>query len=308
MCKPDGMMNDAQLYNKVAENRSYPTQAFELVLDDTEVLSGEDESRTVGLLLGQRSMLKLQLTRSVEYSTKEHDYLFDMKRTQELDGWSSSPSCCYPSAPTHSSFTAEISNSAVRTGAGSKLTGLSNQGATCYMNSLLQSLYMTPEFRQAVYEMPLETCVEKQKDSICFQLQCLFANMQLSDQSCVETKGLTQSFGWAGAEAFEQHDVQELCRVLFDELESRLKGTNADQLIKDLFEGHMDSYVVFPPLAPVYVCAMRVDCACVDCVGGVWWRAGALPRGRSDQVRVGQDRGLHGHLAFDQGVWAGQEH
>jgi len=29
--------------------------------------------------------------------------------------------------------------------------GLSNQGATCYMNSLLQTLYMTPEFRTALY-------------------------------------------------------------------------------------------------------------------------------------------------------------
>lgn len=33
-----------------------------------------------------------------------------------------------------------------------KFVGLSNQGATCYMNSLLQTLYMTPEFRTALYK------------------------------------------------------------------------------------------------------------------------------------------------------------
>ena len=29
--------------------------------------------------------------------------------------------------------------------------GLVNQSMTCYLNSLLQALYMTPEFRNAIY-------------------------------------------------------------------------------------------------------------------------------------------------------------
>jgi ubiquitin carboxyl-terminal hydrolase 47 len=43
-----------------------------------------------------------------------------------------------------------------------KYVGLSNQGATCYMNSLLQTLYMTPEFRTALYKWkynPDKVCV-----------------------------------------------------------------------------------------------------------------------------------------------------
>ncbi len=29
--------------------------------------------------------------------------------------------------------------------------GLTNQGATCYLNSLVQALYMTPDFRHALF-------------------------------------------------------------------------------------------------------------------------------------------------------------
>jgi uncharacterized UBP type Zn finger protein len=34
-------------------------------------------------------------------------------------------------------------------------TGLRNQSATCYLNSLIQSYYMSPEFRNAILTLPL---------------------------------------------------------------------------------------------------------------------------------------------------------
>ena len=43
--------------------------------------------------------------------------------------------------------------------------GLKNQGATCYMNSLLQFLYNINFFRQAVYHMPTQEDDDAYKDA-----------------------------------------------------------------------------------------------------------------------------------------------
>lgn len=52
---------------------------------------------------------------------------------------------------------------------------------TCYLNSLIQALYMTPEFRNALYNW--EYTKDSDKDeakSIPYQLQKLFLNLQVS--------------------------------------------------------------------------------------------------------------------------------
>lgn len=46
--------------------------------------------------------------------------------------------------------------------------------------------------------------------------------LQFGDEP-VSTKNLTKSFGWDNYEAFMQHDVQELNRVLVEKLEEKMK-------------------------------------------------------------------------------------
>ena len=43
--------------------------------------------------------------------------------------------------------------------------------------------------------------------------------------------------------AYQQHDVQELCRVMFDALEKCWKETEQKNLIKDLYEGGISDCV-----------------------------------------------------------------
>ncbi|KAG7380325.1 Ubiquitin carboxyl-terminal hydrolase 7 [Phytophthora pseudosyringae] len=120
------------------------------------------------------------------------------------------------------------------------MVGLKNQGATCYLNSLLQTLFHLRAFRQVVYETP--TVQEDTNDSVSLALQRVFYRLQ-RQRKAVSTKELTRSFGWSAIDSFMQHDVQELYRILCDRLEEKMKRTRMDSAIQKLFEGKVRSFV-----------------------------------------------------------------
>lgn len=117
--------------------------------------------------------------------------------------------------------------------------GIRNQGATCYMNSLLQVLFFITKFRTACYRIPTEM---DNASSMALSLQKVFYNLQFSDKA-VCTKNLTKSFGWSSSDVMMQHDVQEMMRVLIDKIESRMKNTCLEPIVPNLFQGKFVSYV-----------------------------------------------------------------
>lgn len=124
--------------------------------------------------------------------------------------------------------------------------GLANQGATCYLNSLLQALYHLPAFKALVYslsdagaEAPTSTHTPP-GPTVVHALQCLFWRLEESPRA-VETLELTRAFGWTSADAFVQHDVQELLRVLFDRLEAR--SAQAKTRLAELFRGQLENRI-----------------------------------------------------------------
>ncbi|XP_055257691.1 ubiquitin carboxyl-terminal hydrolase 40 isoform X3 [Moschus berezovskii] len=132
------------------------------------------------------------------------------------------------------------------------LSGIRNQGGTCYLNSLLQTLHFTPEFREALFSLgPEELGSLDDKDKpdakvrvIPLQLQRLFAQLLLLDQEAASTVDLTDSFGWTSDEEMRQHDVQELNRILFSALETSLVGTSGHDLINRLYHGTIVNQIV----------------------------------------------------------------
>jgi len=137
--------------------------------------------------------------------------------------------------------------------------GLKNQGATCYLNSLLQSLYFTNAFRkvgsrrarvrapspadvstQAIYQIP--TQADESMNNSAYTLQRLFYQLQTSNQA-VGTNELTKSFGWETRHIFEQQDVQELSRKLMERMEEKMKGTQAEKVLPQMFSGKIKTYI-----------------------------------------------------------------
>lgn len=130
--------------------------------------------------------------------------------------------------------------------------GIENQGATCYLNSLLQSYFFTKSFRKKVYQIPTEDEIrfdldsyeefKRQPKTVSLALQRIFYKLQTSAVA-INSLELTHSFGWTTADAFTQHDVQELNRILMDRLETKMKGTEIDGCLNDIFVGKMNSFI-----------------------------------------------------------------
>ncbi|XP_023308993.2 ubiquitin carboxyl-terminal hydrolase 47 isoform X1 [Lucilia cuprina] len=178
------------------------------------------------LSLTHNSSSKIALHFASDTNSGFHD-----KSDGDIDGPKKYPLSPLP-APTAAIMAAPTNNGYV---------GLVNQAMTCYLNSLLQALYMTPEFRNALYRWEFDN--DNEAKNIPYQLQKLFLNLQTSKKSAVETTDLTRSFGWNSSEAWQQHDIQELCRVMFDALEHKFKNTKQANLISNLYEGKMIDYV-----------------------------------------------------------------
>lgn len=119
--------------------------------------------------------------------------------------------------------------------------GLRNQGATCYLNSWLQTLYNINIFRQAVYTIPTSEETEP-ASSIALALQAMFFQLQYSMRS-VSTEDLTKSFGWDSSGSLMQEDVHEFNKILCETLEEKMKGSKACGLTDKIFAGHILKFI-----------------------------------------------------------------
>eukprot|EP01083_Nonionella_stella_P036241 98907_1 len=104
-----------------------------------------------------------------------------------------------------------------------KKRGLKNQGATCYLNTMLQIMYSIDEIREKFESTIVRHPIQK-------EIQIIFKKLSGRSQVALSTKRLTKAFGWSNEDIKIEHDLNELYIQLIPKLE----------LIAHLFTGKIE--------------------------------------------------------------------
>lgn len=112
--------------------------------------------------------------------------------------------------------------------------GLTNLGATCYANSILQCLYMNRSFREGVFSVEPE--VLKQQP-VLDRLARLFAQLHSSKKAFVDSAQFIQTLELDNAVQQDSHEFLTLLFSLLERCLSQSKVSNARTIVQDLFRG-----------------------------------------------------------------------
>eukprot|EP00817_Percolomonadidae_sp_ATCC50343_P006457 CAMPEP_0117422526 /NCGR_PEP_ID=MMETSP0758-20121206/3342_1 /TAXON_ID=63605 /ORGANISM="Percolomonas cosmopolitus, Strain AE-1 (ATCC 50343)" /LENGTH=1501 /DNA_ID=CAMNT_0005205187 /DNA_START=2374 /DNA_END=6876 /DNA_ORIENTATION=- len=119
--------------------------------------------------------------------------------------------------------------------------GLTNLGATCYMNALVQQLFMTEMFRNDLLHVEINPEVGEDH-ALVYELQRIFAHLDSSSRQCYHTLDFCKKYrNWDGTlmNVSEQQDAHEFFNLFFDKMENVLRSYDEIDLLKGVYGGFL---------------------------------------------------------------------
>jgi len=115
-----------------------------------------------------------------------------------------------------------------------KYIGLKNMTSTCYLNSIIQQLYMIPTLRETIIKID-----NPYKNNVLYELQLLFSALKIYDNSYYDPR----SFVIANNLSFiEQMDADEFYVTLIDKIEKDIKDIYSIKDKNKTIEDKKDNY------------------------------------------------------------------
>lgn len=117
--------------------------------------------------------------------------------------------------------------------------GLHNLGCTCYINSVLQQLFMMPELRYGILQLETGTISESKCDHVLANLQRIFATLLLSKNEYYSPTVFCQEFKAYDGQPINVHvqqDGAEFYNLVIAGIETELKMLGKEKLLQDAME------------------------------------------------------------------------
>ena len=131
-----------------------------------------------------------------------------------------------------------------------KLIGCRNFGATCYLNSLFQQMFMNPIFKKDIFNFDIISNNENDflKSSIIYNMQFTFTSLIMGCMSPYPPfkfiKSFKNAFNGEPIQFGIQQDSDEFLSILCDNLEKEAKNFGKENFLENSFKGKIANEIV----------------------------------------------------------------